>query len=48
MAIRRHAATVITVEDNVAPVAICQNITVQLDITGNATITASQVDNGFE
>jgi hypothetical protein len=36
----------VTVEDNVAPVAICQNLTVQLDATGNATITAAQIDNG--
>ena len=36
----------VTVEDNVAPVAICKNITVQLDATGNATITADQIDNG--
>jgi PKD repeat protein len=35
-----------TVEDNVNPVAQCQNITVQLDATGNATITAAQLDNG--
>jgi uncharacterized protein YrzB (UPF0473 family) len=46
MAIRRRATTTITVEDNVAPVAVCQNITVQLDNSGNATITASQVNNG--
>jgi uncharacterized protein YrzB (UPF0473 family) len=39
-------STTITVEDNVAPVAVCQNITVQLDNSGNAIITASQVDNG--
>ncbi len=39
-------ATTITVEDNVAPVAVCQNITVQLDPSGNASITASQVNNG--
>jgi hypothetical protein len=38
-------STTITVEDNVAPVAICQNITVQLDVNGSATITASQVNN---
>jgi hypothetical protein len=38
--------TVVTVEDNVNPVAICQNITVQLDATGNATITPAQVNNG--
>lgn len=36
----------VTVEDNVVPEAICQDITVQLDATGNATITASQIDNG--
>ena len=36
----------VTVEDNVAPVALCQNITVALDATGNATIVASQIDNG--
>jgi gliding motility-associated-like protein len=36
----------VTVEDNEAPEAICQNITVQLDATGNASITAAQVDNG--
>ncbi len=39
-------STTITVEDNVAPVAVCQNITVQLDPSGNASITASQVNNG--
>ena len=36
----------ITVEDNVNPVAICQNLTVQLDATGAGSITAAQVDNG--
>ena len=36
----------ITVEDNVAPTAICQDLTVQLDANGAATITAAQVDNG--
>jgi hypothetical protein len=29
----------VTVEDNIAPTAICQDITVQLDATGNVTIT---------
>ncbi len=37
---------VVTVEDNVQPNVICQNITVQLDATGNATITPAQIDNG--
>ncbi|HQV51459.1 MAG: HYR domain-containing protein [Flavobacteriales bacterium] len=36
----------VTVEDNAAPTAICQNITVQLDATGNASITAADIDNG--
>lgn len=38
--------TVVTVEDNVAPNAICQNITVQLDASGNASIVAADVDGG--
>ncbi|WP_194768400.1 HYR domain-containing protein [Tamlana sp. I1] len=38
-------ATVI-VEDNIAPIAICQNITVALDDTGQVTITPNQIDNG--
>ena len=36
----------VTVEDNVAPIAVCQDIPVQLDASGNVSITASQVDNG--
>ena len=37
----------ITVADNEAPVAACQDITVGLDpVTGMATITAADVDNG--
>ena len=36
----------VTVEDNVAPTAICQNITVQLDANGNASITAADINNG--
>ena len=36
----------ITVEDNVAPTAICQNISVDLDATGNVAITTAQIDNG--
>ncbi|SER11255.1 HYR domain-containing protein, partial [Hyunsoonleella jejuensis] len=36
----------VTVQDNINPIAICQDITVQLDATGNATITAAQIDNG--
>ncbi|AHM60526.1 autotransporter-associated beta strand repeat-containing protein [Flammeovirgaceae bacterium 311] len=40
-----NTATV-TVEDNVAPVAVAKAITVQLDAAGNASITASDIDNG--
>ena len=35
-----------TVEDNISPTAVCQDITVQLDATGSASITASDIDNG--
>jgi hypothetical protein len=36
----------VTVEDNVAPEARCQNVTVSLDANGLASVTAAQVDNG--
>ena len=36
----------ITVEDNVPPTAICQEITVQLDANGSVAIVPSQIDNG--
>ena len=36
----------VTVVDNIAPTAACQNISVALDGTGNATITAAAVNNG--
>ena len=38
-------ATVIVV-DPVAPIALCQDVTVQLDASGNGSTTASAVDNG--
>ncbi len=34
------------VTDNVAPSAVCQDITVQLDATGSVVITAADVDGG--
>jgi len=37
---------IITVQDATLPVAVCQDITVQLDVSGNASITASQINNG--
>jgi subtilisin-like proprotein convertase family protein len=36
----------VTVTDNLAPEAICQPVTVQLDANGNGSITAAQIDNG--
>ncbi len=36
----------LTVIDNQIPTAICQNIMVNLDATGNVTITPAQVNNG--
>jgi hypothetical protein len=36
----------VTLEDNFPPVAICANVTIQLDANGNGTITASDIDNG--
>src|SRR6202008_3139736 len=38
--------TTVTVEDKVAPLALCQNITVQLDAAGRGRITPAQIDNG--
>jgi|GEM_PF-1089515 len=40
------ASATVTVLDTVSPTAVCQNITVYLDGAGNASITASDVDNG--
>lgn len=36
----------VTVQDMIPPIPICQNLTVVLDNSGNAAITAAQVDNG--
>ncbi len=36
----------VTVEDNVAPNAVCQNFTAQLDANGNTTIGGSDIDGG--
>ncbi|GAA3990516.1 nidogen-like domain-containing protein [Hymenobacter antarcticus] len=40
------ATQTVRVADTRAPIAVAQNVTVQLDATGNASITAAQVDNG--
>ena len=39
-------ATTVTVEDNILPVAVCQDITIELDYNGNATMTAADIDGG--
>jgi hypothetical protein len=36
----------VTVNDNVLPEALCQNVTVQLDASGNGSTTAAAVDAG--
>lgn len=36
----------VNVNDVTPPVAICQNVTIQLDASGNATITETDIDNG--
>lgn len=36
----------VTVEDNRAPLANCKNITIELDAAGQASISASDIDNG--
>uniref|UniRef100_UPI003F6F50B6 HYR domain-containing protein n=1 Tax=Cyclobacterium plantarum TaxID=2716263 RepID=UPI003F6F50B6 len=40
------ASATVTVVDNLAPLAVAKNITVELDATSEATITAQDVDNG--
>ncbi|MFV5692558.1 gliding motility-associated C-terminal domain-containing protein, partial [Flavobacterium sp. LT1R49] len=37
---------IVTVEDKVAPVVLVKNNTIQLDASGNASITANQTNNG--
>lgn len=39
-------STEITIGDNTNPIATAQNITAYLDATGNATIAASEINNG--
>ena len=41
-----NATATVTVEDNLAPTVVTQDITVQLDANGQATIVASDIDNG--
>ena len=37
---------IVTVEDNIAPIAICQDVTANVPNNGKATITPQMVDNG--
>ncbi|WP_415185235.1 LamG-like jellyroll fold domain-containing protein, partial [Nonlabens sp.] len=39
------ATAIVTVEDTIVPVAITQNITIQLDVSGNASITPQDIDS---
>jgi len=41
-----EATVTVTVKDTTPPTAIARNLTVQLDATGRAAITAAQVNNG--
>src|SRR5690606_25951443 len=40
------ATAIVTVEDVTAPVVVTRNITIQLDATGNASVTAADIENG--
>ncbi|NQX85521.1 MAG: HYR domain-containing protein, partial [Flavobacteriaceae bacterium] len=40
------ATQMVTVIDNTAPTAVVQDISVTIDATGNASITAAEIDNG--
>jgi|GEM_PF-6941429 len=41
-----NCTATVTVEDNIAPSAVCQPVTVQLDANGNGSVTTTQVDGG--
>ena len=36
----------VTVEDNILPTAVCQDITVQIDSSCSVSITGADIDNG--
>ena len=40
------ATAIVTVGDSISPVVVTKNITVNLDASGNASITEAQIDNG--
>lgn len=41
-----NCTAVVTIADTIPPVAVCQDVTLALDGSGNATLTPGQVDNG--
>ena len=41
-----NTTTIVTVQDNIPPVAICQSITMYLDNSGNVSIASTDVDGG--
>lgn len=41
-----QGTAIVRVRDHIAPVAVSKDLTVDLDINGTASITASQIDNG--
>ncbi len=41
-----YCTTIVNVEDPVAPIALCQDITIQLDNNGEASISTTDIDNG--
>jgi hypothetical protein len=40
-----QCTSTVTIVDNIAPTAICKNITIQLDVAGNASIAAADINN---
>ncbi|WP_138435196.1 beta strand repeat-containing protein, partial [Winogradskyella algicola] len=40
------ATAVVDLQDMISPTVITQDVTIQLDVTGNASITAADIDNG--
>lgn len=45
-AVTSNCTSTVTVEDNQAPVAVCKNISVDLDANGDATIVAADINDG--
>ncbi|REH47419.1 gliding motility-associated-like protein/predicted secreted protein (Por secretion system target) [Tenacibaculum gallaicum] len=43
---RASKLATVTIEDNIPPIVVCQDITIELDATGVATITTAEIDNG--